>query len=795
MNEFTRQESFSRFGKRFQENICQLMLEDRPFYDQITEVLDLNFFEKKYLQIFAQTLINYREKYNTHPNSEVMMALLRTELNNHDKATAKLVREFYARIHTSEGVEEALYVKDKAIDFCRKQALKGAMLKSAKLLNTSSFDEIEKVIKDALVLGTDNNFGHDFRKDLLKRFELAVRNPITTGWARMDEICKGGLGKSELGVVVAPTGCHAKGTKVMLANGNLELVENIKVGDRLKGPEKSFRTVLQLCRGREMMYEIQPTKGKSFVVNGEHILSLVRTNDGTSKAGEVVNLSVNEYLQKSKTFKHIHKLYRSDVVHFENSKNVRLAYFVGLMLGDGSICNENIRFTSEDEELLSEVSRIAEEKFGLKATRYLKEGGKATDLALVNPRRGMRNEMGRFFEEIGLRGTRSGDKFIPNEYKTAAIGHRMEILAGLLDADGSLSNNGYDYISKSKQLAEDVAFVARSLGLAAYVKECEKSCGDFVGTYYRVSISGETDIIPCRLERKTAKPRKQVKNVLRTGFKVKQLEEDDFYGFTLDGDHLYLMDDFTVTHNSGKSMVLVHLATQALLQGKTVVYYTLELKDTVVGQRFDCCITDVPLQDHKERKTEIINKIKDISGTLIIKEYPTKSASVQTLKNHIEKLRKRGIEPDMVLVDYADLLRPSRSTGEKRHELEETYEGLRGLAQSYEIPVWTASQTNRGGLNAEVITMEAISEAFNKCFVADFIFSLSRTVQDKQANKGRLFIAKNRNGPDGLVFDAFVDWSDVTIKVLDRDESAEKMQSTTDALSILKEKYSQISAK
>lgn len=442
----TQNETFMRFGKNFQESLCQLMLEDRPFFDQITEVLDINFFEKKYLQIFSQTLINYRNKYNTHPNSEVMMTLLRTELNHHDKATQKDVREFYARIHSSDGVEEAEFIKDKAIDFCRKQVLKGAMIKSASLLKTSSFEEIEKVIKEALVLGTDNNFGHDFRKDLLKRFELVSRDPITTGWARMDEICKGGLGKSELGVVIAPTG-------------------------------------------------------------------------------------------------------------------------------------------------------------------------------------------------------------------------------------------------------------------------------------------------------------------------------------------------------AGKSMVLVHLATQALLQGKTVVYYTLELKDTVVGQRFDSCITDVPLQEHHTRQKEIINKVKDLAGTLIIKEYPTKSASVQTLKNHIEKLRKRGINPDLVLVDYADLLRPVRSSGEKRHELEETYEGLRGLAQTYEFPIWTASQTNRGGLNAEVITMEAISEAFNKCFVADFIFSLSRTVQDKQSNKGRLFVAKNRNGPDGLIFDAFVDWTDVTIKILDRDESAEKMQSTADALQMLKDKY------
>ena len=170
MNEFTKSETFTRFGKNFQEKLCQLMLEDRPFFDQITEVLDIDFFEKKYLQIFAQTLINYREKYNTHPNNEVMMTLLRTELNHHDKATAKDVREYYARIHSSDGVEESDFIKDKSIDFCRKQVLKQAMMKSASLLKTSSFEQIEKLIKDALVLGTDNNFGHDFRKDLLKHY-------------------------------------------------------------------------------------------------------------------------------------------------------------------------------------------------------------------------------------------------------------------------------------------------------------------------------------------------------------------------------------------------------------------------------------------------------------------------------------------------------------------------------------------------------------------------------------------------------------------------------------------------
>ena len=130
----------------------------------------------------------------------------------------------------------------------------------------------------------------------------------------------------------------------------------------------------------------------------------------------------------------------------------------------------------------------------------------------------------------------------------------------------------------------------------------------------------------------------------------------------------------------------------------------------------------------------------------------------------------RNTDPDMVIVDYGDLLRPMRYLKEKRNELESIYEELRAIATEYEIPVWTASQTNRSGLNAEVITMESISEAFNKCFVADFIFTISRTIDDKTTNGGRMFIAKNRNGPDGLVYPLFMDTANVCIKVLEASE-------------------------
>ena len=217
---------------------------------------------------------------------------------------------------------------------------------------------------------------------------------------------------------------------------------------------------------------------------------------------------------------------------------------------------------------------------------------------------------------------------------------------------------------------------------------------------------------------------------------------------------------------AGKSMALVHLGAQAVKAGKTVVHYTLELADVVVASRYDSCITGIHLKDLFHEKEKIYEEIKDLDGQLFVKEYPTKSASATTVLNHLEKLRQRDVSVDMIIIDYADLLRPNGKNTEKRHQLESIYEELRALAQDFKCPVWTASQTNRSGLNAEVITMESISEAYNKCFVADFIFSLSRTIEDKNTNSGRVYVAKNRNGPDGLVYPIFMDTSNVLIKVL-----------------------------
>ena len=389
--------TFSKFGKSFQESLVQLIVEQRVFADQIEEVLDIEFIEFKYLRALVRKIFEYKQKYKTHPSYQNLVTIFKTEFEDENEILKNQVKEYIIRINKTD-VDGEEYIKDTALDFCRKQKLKEAMVKSIGLLQKSSFDEISSVINDALKLGASNEAGYDWIKDFEERFKIRARNPVSTGWAEIDKISKSGLGKGELGVVIAPTG-------------------------------------------------------------------------------------------------------------------------------------------------------------------------------------------------------------------------------------------------------------------------------------------------------------------------------------------------------AGKSMVLTHLGAKAIEAGLNVVHFTLELLDTVVAGRYDSCITGVGLSNMMSFKEKIYEEIQDIEGKLIVKEYPTRSASVETLKAHLEKMKLRGFEPDLIIVDYGDLLRPiSSQKDEKRHQLETIYEELRGIAQINECPVWTASQTNRSGLNAEVITMEAISEAFNKCFVADFIFTVSRTIEDKNTNGGRIFI-------------------------------------------------------
>jgi len=203
----------------------------------------------------------------------------------------------------------------------------------------------------------------------------------------------------------------------------------------------------------------------------------------------------------------------------------------------------------------------------------------------------------------------------------------------------------------------------------------------------------------------------------------------------------------------GKSHFLVHVGCEAIRRGKNVVHYTFELSESQVGIRYDSNLCDISSSEIRENKEKVLEKYKNSEfGRLIIKEYPTGTASVTTIRNHLEKLSMKGITPSMIVIDYADIMRSSRQFDSLRHELKLIYEELRNLAMELRIPIWTASQANRDAAKSDIVGLENMSEAYGKAQVADVVLSLSRKPTEKASGFGRIFVAKNRAGKDGILF-------------------------------------------
>jgi hypothetical protein len=344
-------------------------------------------------------------------------------------------------------------------------------------------------------------------------------------------------------------GCHAKGQLILMAGGELRKVEDVRVGDEVMG-WKGPQTVTELKRGRSQMAQINPVKGDPFVVNTDHILTLqyspASPDSGLGKhSGQIIDITVADFLQMPKNHQAQLKLFRGTAT-WPHRQHIISPYIMGALLGDGSFRTHSPSITCLDLEIVRECQNEAS-RLQSRFVPNLRHDRCPAYFFRSAP------TMLSYLRQVGLWNQKSEGKFIPHEYKTADFRQRLDLLAGIIDTDGHLSTGGFEVTAKSSIFASDIVFVARSLGFAAHqTVKLVKYQGE-MREYYRVFISGDCHLIPCRVERKKCSARLQKKSVLRTGFSVELLEEDDFYGFSLDGDGRFLLGDFTVTHNTGKT--------------------------------------------------------------------------------------------------------------------------------------------------------------------------------------------------------------------------------------------------
>lgn len=541
--------------------------------------------------------------------------------------------------------------------------------------------------------------------------------------------------------------CFKKGQGILLYDGSVKNVEDIVVGDQVMGPDSKPRNVLSLARGREQMYDIVPKKGSKYTVNESHLLSL------RNSKGRVVNIPVKEYLKKSAYFKHTMKGYRS-AVDFKEKQVFLNPYYLGLWLGDGNSNNTGV--TTIDSEVVDfiykKLSDLNDESMFIRVQDKSNTNAKCYHYSTGN-------KSGKHNRNIVLNELKSlnliNNKHIPMLYKTNSREVRLRLLAGLVDSDGG-GKPCIDFNLKSKVLAEDIVYLCRSLGFAAYMKETKKratnSNNKELGIYYRINVSGNLDEIPTKIPRKRYPKRRQIKNVLNVGIEVIPTTVNDYYGFSVDGDHLFLLDDFTVTHNS---TCAANISYALWKEGKKTLVISNEESQQDVLLRIACLDLGYNFNDYKkgnmgaDKLVECRKLFEDIAKHVKVVDVTYRNGLTTKYEGIVNALEMvKGADFSAAMIDYYQLIQNSvNHPGKDRYSV---LNDLRIYLQRYirksNIPIVLFAQLHSMGKRNNVELDSRVKECPTILEAATVVLEMIPNFEDRATY---FLIKKDRFGLQG----------------------------------------------
>lgn len=565
--------------------------------------------------------------------------------------------------------------------------------------------------------------------------------------------------------------CLAKGTKLLMADGSVKEVQDLVPGDKLMGPDSLPRNVEIVSKGFGKMYRVSSNvnsfaKNKvpeiDFTCNGAHILVLKNVwkceqnlvkrvrkdghiNSELTKNKNVnflkqseIEISVEDFLKLTNYQKQHFKLFRQ-FVNYKEVEHTVSPRFIGIWLGDETSSNCNI--TNVDGKIIA---------FCKQQASILNESN-------------IHNE----FKRLGL----INNKHIPKEYLIDSRKNRLELLAGIIDTNGYASKDGecYEISLMNKQLSDDVKILCQQLGFRTKSKsrlEHYKNMYSKTNGYkevYTVQITGRLSEIPVLLDRKKMPDSKKYNSLNNTfSFEIKELGNDDYYGFVLDKDHRFLLADTTVSHNT---FALIDAGVVAVQNGLKVLHVSLEMSEHQMLKRYWVALSGQLNEDNDEinysyfEKTDNDDKkcwkikhkvisrkavsISDIEqkqknlrrlfrgGDIRVLAVPAYSLTVNELENKIERLvQQERYIPDVIIIDYADIMAPSEK-GDYRNQLDGIWKRLRGLAQSRKAVVFTASQSGRASIDKNADSKD-IAEDIRKLAHITSMVALNQTPEEKK---------------------------------------------------------------
>ncbi len=602
--------------------------------------------------------------------------------------------------------------------------------------------EVIDIVEKKLYEITQDNQTNDFKDSPKITFDTmeyikemkargnSVLVGVDTGFKELNKMTTG-FGKGDLVIIAARPAmgkCLGRGTKVVMYDGSVKNVEDVVVGDELMGDDSTPRRVLSLARGREKMYWVRQNKGIDYRVNESHILSLkCSRNEEKHKCGDILNISIKEYNKNSKKFHSNYKGYKV-AIDFPNTQLSVDPYFLGVWLGSETV--DNIDIATQDRE-----SSLEE---------------KLRDLGLLNY------------------------KHIPHNYLRNSQKNRLELLAGLIDGNGHYDEKHhlFEILQKDEKLAQQIKFLADSLGFRVLLKR-EKA------KIKKIDIIGHLDTIPTKIAHKKASEILLKGEHLQTDIKVEYDKIDEYYGFVLDGNHLFLLEDMTVTHNT--SFVL-NTVNNLINQGKGIAFFSLEMPAEQLMLRLLSIQTSIPLQklrvgDMNDEQWSSLNGAIDKMNSAKLFVDDQGSVNINQLRSKLRKLKNKHPEIEIAVIDYLQIM--SGIGNQDRHlQVSEISRGLKMLARELEMPIVALSQLNRGleSRNDKRPMLSDIRESGSIEQDADIILFVYRddvylykeekerekaartegkeftsTYVEKEEEEAEIIIGKQRNGPTGHV--------------------------------------------
>lgn len=353
---------------------------------------------------------------------------------------------------------------------------------------------------------------------------------------------KGGLGK-----------CLGRGTPIIMFDGSFKNVEDIIIGDLLMGPDSKPRTVLSTNSGIGPLYRVEQKNGDDYVCNDKHILSLQNYNN--SSDDKVILISAEDFCKKNKTFKRCGCGWKVGV-EFSKQKLPIDPYWMGLWLGDGTSSYPAITIGNKDPEISNWLDIWAKNNhLFIRKDKYI---DRACETWSFSARQGSGYAINHI--KVKLRNLNLlNNKHMPDIYLKNSTKNRLLLLAGLIDSDGyAHKGQGLSFTNTNEKLARQVLYLVRSLGFKGFWSQGIKRIKsiNYEVMAYNVYIGGNLSRIPTKLPRKKGHDNPQ-KKTLKCSIDVNPIENGEYFGFTIDGDHQFLLGDFTVTHNSAFP---IHLA-------------------------------------------------------------------------------------------------------------------------------------------------------------------------------------------------------------------------------------------